>query len=84
MTSATVQENIVEDTANSQPTETMKAAVIRQFGDVDVLQYEEIDTPKPKPGHILIKVLAAGINRTVGRLTRYNFPFFPSPLCGEG
>ncbi len=63
MTSATLQENIVEDTANSQPTETMKAAVIRQFGDVDVLRYEEIDTPKPKPGHILIKVLAAGINR---------------------
>ena len=41
----------------------MKAAVIREFGDVDVLKYEEVDTPKPKPGHILIKVLAAGINR---------------------
>ncbi|MFQ5741372.1 MAG: zinc-binding alcohol dehydrogenase family protein [Acidobacteriota bacterium] len=41
----------------------MKAAVIREFGDVNVLKYEDIETPTPKPGHILIKVLAAGINR---------------------
>ncbi|MFQ5912191.1 MAG: zinc-binding alcohol dehydrogenase family protein [Nitrospinota bacterium] len=41
----------------------MKAAVIREFGDVDVLKYEEVETPRPKPGHILIKVLAAGVNR---------------------
>ena len=41
----------------------MKAAVIREFGDVDVLKYEEIDTPTPPPGHILIKVLAADVNR---------------------
>ena len=41
----------------------MKAAVIREFGDADVLRYEDIATPKPRPGHILIKVLAAGVNR---------------------
>ncbi|MEE8559531.1 MAG: zinc-binding dehydrogenase [Alphaproteobacteria bacterium] len=41
----------------------MKAAVIHEFGDVDVLRYEDIATPKPKPGHVLIKVLAAGVNR---------------------
>ena len=41
----------------------MKAAVIHEFGDVDVLKYEEIPTPSPKPEQILIKVLAAGINR---------------------
>ena len=41
----------------------MKATVIHEFGDVDVLKYEDIATPKPKPGHILIKVLAAGVNR---------------------
>ena len=41
----------------------MKAAVIREFGDVDVLKVEDIPTPEPKPGHVLIKVLAAGINR---------------------
>ncbi len=41
----------------------MKAAIIHGFGDFDVLKYEEIPTPKPKAGHILIKVLAAGVNR---------------------
>ena len=41
----------------------MKAAVIHQFGDVDVLRYEDVPTPVPKPGHVLIKVLASGINR---------------------
>lgn len=41
----------------------MKASVIHEFGDVDVFSYEDVQTPKPKPGHVLIKVLAAGINR---------------------
>ncbi len=41
----------------------MKAAVIHEFGDFKVLRYENIETPKPKAGHILIKVLAAGVNR---------------------
>ena len=41
----------------------MRAAVLRKFGDVDVLKYEDVPTPKPKPGHILMKVLAAGVNR---------------------
>lgn len=38
----------------------MKAAIIHDFGNFDALQYEEIETPQPKPGHILIKILAAG------------------------
>ncbi len=41
----------------------MKAAAIHEFGDVDVLKYEDVPTPKPKAGHILVKVLAAGVNR---------------------
>ena len=42
---------------------TMKAAVIHEFGDANVLKYEDIEAPTPKSGHILIKVLAAGVNR---------------------
>jgi len=41
----------------------MKAIIMQKFGGFDVLKYEEIETPVPKPGHILIKVLAAGVNR---------------------
>ncbi len=41
----------------------MKAAVIHKFGDVDVLRYEDIQRPSPKPGHVLVKVLAAGVER---------------------
>ena len=41
----------------------MKAAVIREFGDAEVLKLEDVDTPKAKSGHIVIKVLAAGVNR---------------------
>ncbi len=41
----------------------MKAIVIHEFGDINLLKYEEIETPKPKPGNVLIKVLAAGVNR---------------------
>ena len=41
----------------------MKAAMMQEFGDVDVLKYGDLQTPSPKPGHVLVKVLAAGINR---------------------
>ena len=41
----------------------MKASVIHEFGDVDVLKYEDVPTPKPQSGNVLVKVLAAGVNR---------------------
>ncbi len=41
----------------------MKATVIHEFGDFDVLKHEDIERPSPKPGHLLIKVLAAGVER---------------------
>ncbi len=41
----------------------MKATVIHEFGDFDVLKHEDIERPSPKPGHVVIKVLAAGVQR---------------------
>jgi len=41
----------------------MKAAVIREFGDPGVLQIEDVATPNPGPGEVLVRVLAAGLNR---------------------
>ena len=41
----------------------MKAAVIHKFGNFDTLKHEDIEQPTPKPGQVLIKVLAAGVER---------------------
>ena len=58
----------------------MKAAVIHQFGDFDVLKYEDIATPKPKPGNVLVKILAAGVNRLDHYLREGSVvPDFPFP-----
>ena len=53
------------DRATSELLDTtdMKAAVLHEFGDFDVLRYEDVEIPSPRSGHILIKVLAAGVNR---------------------
>ena len=62
MSNATLQK-AESSSSLTAPAATMKAAVLRQFGGPEVLTYEEIQTPHPKPGHVLIKVLAAGLNR---------------------
>jgi NADPH:quinone reductase-like Zn-dependent oxidoreductase len=41
---------------------TMKAVQIHEFGDVDVLKYEDIEQPEPQAGEVLVRVRAAGIN----------------------
>lgn len=41
----------------------MKAAVIHAFGGPEQLRLEDVPTPVPGPGEVLVKVLAAGINR---------------------
>ena len=41
----------------------MKAAVIRSFGGPEVLAVEEVPTPVPGPGEVLVKVLGALVNR---------------------
>jgi NADPH:quinone reductase-like Zn-dependent oxidoreductase len=58
----------------------MKAAVINEFGSADVLKVEDVATPSPKPGHVLIKVLAAGVNRLDHYLREGSVvPEFPFP-----
>jgi len=40
----------------------MKAIVVRQYGDPEVMKVEEVPTPKPAAGQVLVKVGAAGVN----------------------
>ena len=42
---------------------TMKAIAIREPGGPGVLELQEVETPSPGHGEILIRVEAAGINR---------------------
>ncbi|MGY2492534.1 quinone oxidoreductase family protein [Cupriavidus sp. CP313] len=41
----------------------MQAAVIRAFGGPEQIQLEDIATPAPGPGEVLVKILAVGVNR---------------------
>jgi NADPH2:quinone reductase len=41
---------------------TMKAIRVHEFGDPNVLRYEDVPTPEPAPGEVLVKVAAAGLN----------------------
>jgi NADPH:quinone reductase-like Zn-dependent oxidoreductase len=43
---------------------TMKAAVIHQPGGPEVLKIEDLPIPTPKPGQVLIRVKAFGLNRS--------------------
>lgn len=40
----------------------MKAIVVHQFGGPEVLKLEEIPTPKPAAGQVLVRIDAAGVN----------------------
>jgi NADPH2:quinone reductase len=43
----------------------LKAIVIREFGGPNVMKLEEVATPEPGPGEVLIKVHAVSVNRTL-------------------
>jgi NADPH2:quinone reductase len=40
----------------------MKAIQVTEFGGPEVLKLNELPTPKPEPGQVLVKVGAAGVN----------------------
>ena len=41
---------------------TMKAIVVREFGGAEVLVLEDVPSPSPVPGQVLVRVQAAGVN----------------------
>jgi NADPH:quinone reductase len=43
----------------------MKAMVIHQYGPPEVLTYEEVPDPQPRPGEIRIRIHAATVNRVL-------------------
>lgn len=41
---------------------TMKAIRLHEFGDPEVLRYEDVPIPRPGPGEVLVRVHAIGVN----------------------
>ena len=56
---------------------TMKAAVVRAFGEPLVI--EEMPVPRPGPGQILVKVAACGVCHTDLHATQGDWPVKPKP-----
>src|SRR5919206_1122544 len=61
----------------------MRAVQITEFGDLDVLQLADVDTPEPGDGEVLIRVSHAGINfadthqRENSYLAKFELPLVP-------
>jgi len=62
----------------------MKAVLLEGFGGLEVLKVGEVDTPQPKEGEVLIKVVATSINRPdlVQREGKYPPPPGDSEILG--
>jgi NADPH2:quinone reductase len=50
----------------------MRAVVLRRFGAPDVLQVEDVPTPEPGAGEVLVEVHAVSVNRTLDVLVRHD------------
>lgn len=61
----------------------MKAIVVHEFGGPEVLKLEEIPTPRPSPGQVLVRIHAAGVNpydtymRSGGYAVKPPLPYTP-------
>ncbi|NQU70917.1 MAG: zinc-binding dehydrogenase [Rhodospirillales bacterium] len=57
----------------------MKAIVLREYGGPEMLRFEEVATPEPKPGEILIKVRNVSVNVTLDIILRKGlYPMKPT------
>lgn len=63
----------------------MKAIIFYRHGGADVLRYEDVDTPKPGPGMVLIEVGATSLNHGMDLMVRegrFGVPEFVLPHVG--
>lgn len=44
------------------PRHTMRAIRVHEHGGPEVLRYDEVPTPEPRPGEVLVRVHAVGVN----------------------
>lgn len=58
----------------------VKAVVLHETGPIDNLRYEEVATPQPGPGQVLVEVRAAGVCHRDVIDRRGGFPFMKKPV----
>src|SRR6201993_1179452 len=56
----------------------MKAIRVHEFGGPEVLKLEEVATPKPSAGQVLVRVHAAGVNPYDTYMRAGTYPVKPS------
>ncbi len=56
----------------------MKAVQFHEFGDFDVLRFEDISVPEPKQGEVLIRVQAGGVNFGDIQLRKNQYIYTPT------
>jgi NADPH:quinone reductase len=57
----------------------MKAVVVTRPGGPEVLEVREMPGPKPKPGEVIVRVEAVGVNFADTMSTRGSYPGTPAP-----
>jgi NADPH2:quinone reductase len=57
----------------------MKAVVVTRPGGPEVLEVHDVPEPKPKPGEVIVRVEAVGVNFADTMSTRGSYPGTPAP-----
>jgi NADPH2:quinone reductase len=63
----------------------MKAVRIHEYGGPEVLVYEDVDTPQPGPGQVLVRLRAVSVNQVDAavRANRFPTPKQPPRIIGS-
>jgi NADPH2:quinone reductase len=62
----------------------MKRVVVEQFGGPEVVKVVEVDDPRPGPGEVLVRVLAAGVSFTDAQIRAGTYLGGPKPPFTPG
>lgn len=55
----------------------MRAIVVRQFGEPDVMKLEQVEDPRPGPGEVLVRARASGVNPVDSYVRSGNYANLP-------
>ena len=70
--------------ASAGEQKTMKRVIVDRYGGPEVLRVIEDDVPKPGPGEVLVRVLAAGVSFTDSQLRAGTYLGVPKPPFTPG